>query len=95
MMHYGPIELHIKILWVCLHIRWFMEMRVIYLLNFNIKHIGLLKSSAMTSNLPVRRGCLILAHLMNGEPKPMKMLNSIKKRLKDGTTKEYKNGNLM
>ena len=22
MMHYGPIELHIKILWVCLRIRW-------------------------------------------------------------------------
>ena len=25
MMHYGPIELHTRILWACLHIRWFME----------------------------------------------------------------------
>ena len=55
MMHYGPIELHTNILWVCLHIKWFMEKHVIYLLNLNIKHIGLLKSSTMTSNLPVRR----------------------------------------
>ena len=44
-----------------------------YLLNLNTKHIGLLKSSIMTSNLPARRGCLILAHLMNGEPKHMRM----------------------
>ena len=33
MMHYGPIELHTKILWVCLHIRWFMEKLVICLLS--------------------------------------------------------------
>ena len=32
MMHFGPIEQHIKILWVCLHIKWFMEKLVIYLL---------------------------------------------------------------
>ncbi len=30
---YGPIELHIKILWVCLRIKWFMEKHVTYLLN--------------------------------------------------------------
>ena len=29
MMHYGPIELHIKILWVCLRIKWFTEKHVI------------------------------------------------------------------
>ena len=33
MMYYGPIELHIKILWVCLRIKWFMEKHVTYLLN--------------------------------------------------------------
>ena len=33
MMHYGPIELHIKILWVCLRIKWFMEKLVTYLSN--------------------------------------------------------------
>ena len=33
----------------------------------------------MTSNLPVRRGCLILALLMNGEPKPMRMPSYSKK----------------
>ena len=53
-------------------IRWYMEKHVTYLSNLNIKHIGLLKSSTMTSNLLVRRGYLILAHLMNGEPKPMR-----------------------
>ena len=33
MMHYWPIELHIKILWVCLRIKWFMEKLVICLLS--------------------------------------------------------------
>ena len=28
MTHYGPIELHIRILWVCLRIKWFMEKHV-------------------------------------------------------------------
>ena len=36
----------------------------------------------MTSNWLVRRGYLILAHLMNGEPKLMKMPSCLKKRLK-------------
>ena len=30
MMRYGLIELHIKILWVCLRIKWFMEKHVTY-----------------------------------------------------------------
>src|SRR5215216_2167934 len=47
----------------------------------------------MTSNLPVKRGYFILAHHMNGEPKPMKMPNYLKKKLKDGMTKESKRGN--
>ena len=58
------------------------------------KVIGLLKSSIMISNLPVRRGYLTLAHLMNGEPKPMKMPNYLKKKLKDGMTKGYKSVSL-
>ena len=33
----------------------------------------------MISDLPVRRSYLILAHLMNGEPKPMKMPSCLKK----------------
>ena len=33
MMHYGPIELHIKTLWVCHRIKWFMEKHVTYLSN--------------------------------------------------------------
>ena len=33
MMHYGLIELHIKILWLCLCIKWFMVNHVTYLLN--------------------------------------------------------------
>ena len=69
-----------KILWVCLHIKWYMEKHVIYLLNLKIKHIGLLKSLIMTSNLPVRKGYLILAHLMNGEPKHMRMPSYSKKK---------------
>ena len=95
MMHYGPIELHIKILWVCLRIIWFMEKHVTYLLNLNIRHIGPLKSSIMISNLPVRRGYLKLAHLMNGEPKPTRMPSCLKKKLKDGMTKGYKSESLM
>src|SRR3990170_2861350 len=47
----------------------------------------------MISNLPVKRGYLTLAHLMNGEPKLMKMPNYLKKKLKDGMTKESKSGN--
>ena len=33
MMHYGLIELLIRILWVCPRIKWFMEKHVTYLLN--------------------------------------------------------------
>ena len=46
-------------------------------------------------NLPVRRGYLTLAHLMNGERKPMKMPNYLKKKLKDGMTKGYKSMSFM
>ena len=46
-------------------------------------------------NLPVRRGYLTLAHLMNGEPKPMRMPKILKKKLKDGMTKGYKSVSLM
>ena len=72
-----------------------MEKHVTYLSNQNIRHIGLLKSLTMILNLPVRRGYLILAHLMNGEPKPTKMPSCLKKRLKDGMTKGYKSVSLM
>ena len=57
--------------------------------------IRLLKSSTMILNLPVRRGYLTLAHLMNGELKPMRMSNCLKKKLKDGMTKGYKSVSLM
>ena len=36
----------------------------------------------MISNLPVRRGYLTLAHLMNGEPRPMRMPNCLRKKVK-------------
>ena len=36
----------------------------------------------MTSNLPVRRGFLALAHLMNGELKPMKNAKLFKEKVK-------------
>ena len=93
-MHFGLIEQHIKILWVCLLIKWFMEKHVIYLLSKNLKLIGKLTNSTMISNMPVRRGYLILAHLMNGEPKPMKMPSCLKKNLKDGMTNESKSVSL-
>ena len=48
----------------------------------------------MVSNLPVRRGYLILAHLMNGEPKLMKMPSCLKKKWKAGMTKGYKSVSL-
>ena len=48
----------------------------------------------MISNLPVRRGYLTLAHLMNGEPRLMRMPNCLKKKLKDGMTKEFKSMSL-
>ena len=44
----------------------------------------------MISNLPVRRDYLTLAHLMSGEPRPMRMPNCLKKKLKDGMIKRYK-----
>ena len=53
------------------------------------------KSLITISNLPMRRGYLILAHLMNGELKPMRMPNCLKKKLKDGMTKGYKSVSLM
>ena len=46
-------------------------------------------------NLPVRRGYLTLAHLMNGEPRLMRMPSCLKKRLKDGMTKGYKSLSLI
>ena len=45
--------------------------------------------------LAVRRGFLALVHLMNGEPRPMRMPNCLKKKLKDGMTKGYKSASLM
>ena len=36
----------------------------------------------MISNLPVRRGYLTLAQLMNGEPNPMRMPNCLNKKVK-------------
>ena len=36
----------------------------------------------MTSNLPLRRGCLILAHLMNGEPKAYENAKLFKEKVK-------------
>ena len=38
---------------------------------------------------------LTLAHLMNGEPKSMRMPSCLKKKSKDGMTKEYKSVSLM
>ena len=43
----------------------------------------------MISNLWVKRGYLILAHYMNGEPKPMKMPSYLKKKLKGGMAKAF------
>ena len=54
-----------------------------------------LEHKIMISNLPVRRGFLTLAHLINGESKPMKMPSCLKKKLKDGMTKGYKSVSLM
>ena len=54
-----------------------------------------LKSSTMTSNLPVRRGFLTLAHMTNGEPRLMKMPSCLKKKLKDGKKRGYKSVSLM
>ena len=64
-------------------------------LKLEIRHIGPLKSSTMTSDLPVRRDYLTLAHLMSEEPRPMRMLNYLKKKLKDGMIKGYENVSLM
>ena len=36
-----------------------------------------------------------ITHLMNGEPKPMKMPNCLKKKSKDGMTKGYTSVSLM
>ena len=54
-----------------------------------------IKELNMTSNLLVRRGFLTLAHLMNGEPMPMRMPNCLKKKLKDDMIKGYKSMSLM
>ena len=42
----------------------------------------------------VRRGYLILAHSMNGEPRPTRMPSFSRKTLKDGMTKGYKSENV-
>ena len=64
-------------------------------LELEHKDIGQSKSSTMVSNLPVKRGYLTLAHLMNGEPRPMRMPSCLKKNLKDRMTKGYKSVSLM
>ena len=61
-------------------------------LELEHKAYWLLKSSIMISNLPVRIGYLTLAHLMNERHKIMKMPSYLKKKLKDGMTKESKSG---
>ena len=45
--------------------------------------------------LAVRRVYLTLAHLMNGEPRLMRMPSCLKTKLKDGMTKGYKSVSLM
>ena len=62
-------------------------------LPLELEHIGKLKNSTRISNLPVKRGYFVLAHQMNGEPKPMKMPSYSKKELRDGMIKESKSGN--
>ena len=42
-----------------------------------------------------QKSFLTLAHLMNGEPRLMKMPNCLKKKLKDGMTRGYKSVSLM
>src|SRR3990170_2782252 len=93
MMLCGLIELLIRILWACLLIKWFMEKHVIYLLNWNIKLLGLLKILTMISSLQVKRGYLTLAHLMNGEPRLMIMPSCLKKKSNDGMTRGSKREN--
>ena len=44
--------------------------------------------------LAARRGCLILAHLTNGEPKHMRMPSYSKKKSNAGMTKGYKSVSL-
>ena len=44
----------------------------------------------MILNLPMRRGYLTLAHLINGELKHMRMPNCLKKKLKDDMKKDTK-----
>ena len=90
-MHYGPIENPMGM----------SPYKMVYgkachlPLELEHKVIGLLKSSIMISNLPVRKGYLTLVHLMNGEPKPMRMPNCLKKKLKYDMTKGYKSVSLM
>ena len=56
------------------------------------KNIDMLETyhSTMTSNLLVKRGYLILAHLMNGEAKTMRMPSYSKKNSNAGMTRESK-----
>ena len=54
--------------------------RAIKELNYDFKLVG-------------EKRLLILAHLMNGEPKHMRMPSCSNKKLKDGMTKEYKSEN--
>ena len=54
-----------------------------------------IKELNMISNLSVKRGYLILALLMNGEPKLMKMPSCLKKKLKYGMIKGYKSMSLI
>ena len=62
MMQFGPIEHHIKILWVCLRIKYVYGRSCHLPLDLEHKAYWAIKDITMISNLSVKRGYFILAH---------------------------------
>ena len=94
MMHYGPIELHTKNpMGVSLY-------KMVYgkachlPLKLEHKAYWAIKELNYDFELAGEKRLFDIPHLMNGEPKLMKMPSCLKKKLKDGMTKGYKSENL-